>query len=167
MRRSRPLCSRHVRRLARLAVAIAVLVSGGCAEDVLEVELRLVESSCSPADLASVKMLSVDVLGFRNSDEPCNLRKRCVDVLEVPTRVEDLTEILRDPDLQPLIDTPFEGADSISVVARTEAGSCFKAERYPVCGISQLENIDDDGVLEINMRCDSCDPDAFAVPQCP
>ncbi len=143
----------------------ALLLSGGCAEDVLVVELDLRAGDCTTEQLAAVKMLSVDVFGFRNSNETCNLQKRCVDVLSQPQSIDDLGDVLRDQMQQPLIDTQFEGATQINIVGRTEAGSCFKAENFPVCGRADLASVGDDGVLPITMRCDGCVPEAF--PQCP
>lgn len=151
-------------RAMRVAAA-AMLVAPGCAEDVLVVELELGQSNCTPEQLAAVKMLSVDVFGFRNSNETCNLQKRCVDVLEPPQTVDDLAELLRSEAQQPLIDTQREGATQINIVGRTEAGSCFKAEEFPVCGRADLANVDADGVLRVTMRCDGCVEEAF--PQCP
>ncbi|MEM6994252.1 MAG: hypothetical protein AAF721_27300 [Myxococcota bacterium] len=153
------------RTLRRRAVVATLLACGGCAESVLVVELDLRSSECTTEQLAAVKMLSVDVFGFRNSNETCNLQKRCVDVLEPPQDIEDLAEVLRAQAQQPLIDTQFEGATQINIVGRTEAGSCFKAEEFPVCGRADIANVGDDGVLPITMRCDACVPEAF--PQCP
>lgn len=152
-------------RLAALVSSVAIAVGGGCAEDALVVELELVDGGCTPEQLSAVKMLSVDVFGFRNSDETCNLQKRCADVLEPPGSVEALSEILADQPQQPLIDTARAGATQINVVGRTEAGSCFKAEAFPVCGRADLAGVEEDGLLRITMRCDDCVAEAFA--QCP
>ncbi|MBL4684035.1 MAG: hypothetical protein JKY37_05560 [Nannocystaceae bacterium] len=149
----------------RLAVVAGLLSSSACSEDALIVELELRSSDCTPEQLAAVKMLSVDVFGFRNSNETCNLQKRCVDVLEAPVSIEDLAEVLRTQAQQPLIDTQLEGATQINIVGRTEAGSCFKAEQFPVCGRADLADVTDDGVLAITMRCEQCVSEAF--PQCP
>ena len=125
------------------------------------IELELIDGGCTAEDLAVVKMLSVDVYGTApGTDEVCNLKKRCVDVLQPPQSVDDITELLRDQERQPLIDTQLEGAATINIVARTEAGSCFKGETYPVCGVGDIGARSDDGVLEINMRCDGCSDEA-------
>jgi len=163
-----PLVSRRWRRIAQTPALVATLSAAlpcGCADDVVVVDLQLIEDDCTAEQLSAVKMLSVDVFGFRNSDETCNLQKRCVDVLEPPGSIDDLAEVLRSQTQQPLIDTQVEGATQINIVGRTEAGSCFKAEPFPVCGRADLANVDDDGVLEIIMRCEQCVAEAF--PQCP
>jgi hypothetical protein len=122
-----------------------------------QVTLQLRAGSCEAAELAQIRMLSVEVYGFDPAGDFCTLQKRCVSEVEVqPDSADPLADLeaaLQDQ-RQPLVDTRREGAAYVALLGR-RFDDCFVVDEHPMCATADLANAQD-GELPIELRCGNC-----------
>lgn len=142
--------------MSRTLALLAALVA--CAPAPTTVELALSgDASCTPAGLATISSVSVEVYGDADG-QLCTLARRCVTV-DAPAAIADLEAELRAA-TQPLIDIDPEGALQIAVLGHQRLG-CGEGD-HDLCGFADLADVTDDA-LEIPIRCDRT-PDESRCP---
>lgn len=142
--------------MIRAVVLVALIV--GCTPAPTTVALALAgDASCTPAGLAAISSVSVEVYGDADG-QLCTLARRCVTV-DAPGSIADLEAALHDA-TQPLVDIDPEGARQIAVLGHQRLG-CGEGDR-DLCGFADLADVADDA-LEIPIRCDRT-PDESRCP---